>query len=69
MCDRGVALAGRSLLHGRPNSIIGRYDRPAVRPVEVSMARIRVEMGNDQVWLSRREEAIVRSALTAPQWA
>ena len=64
IADQGVALAARSVWTGRPSKILSLMSHGYVQPVETSLGRVKVGVGNDHVWLPAKEEAIVRAAVT-----
>jgi hypothetical protein len=63
VCDRGVALTGRSLLNGTPTSVIGRYSISDLRPTTSAAGRVRIDVGPEHVWLPTAEEQQLRAAI------
>ena len=65
ICEHGVAVVSRSFVTGRPNRLINRFGIAEVRPIEKSGNQVRMAIGAEQVWLTTREEATFRVAVSA----
>lgn len=63
VCDRGIALTGRSLLNGSPTSVIARFSIGDLRPTTSEVGRVRIDLGPEHVWLSTAEEQQLRAAV------
>lgn len=72
VCDRGVALTDRSVLHGRPTKIVALTAFEGVQPRQVRLGRAEVVVGQESVWLTSGEEERLRTAIgaarTPPAW-
>jgi hypothetical protein len=66
VADAGVALTRRSLLNGKPHDVVATMGHGYVQPVEASLGRVKIMVGAEPVWMAQREEAILRSLLSAP---
>ena len=64
IADQGVALATRSLLNGKANKLVSTMGHGYVQPVEESLGRVKIGVGNDTVWMAKKEEAVLRAAVT-----
>lgn len=71
VCDRGIAVTDRSFLNGRPSRIVALADLGHVQPLQTSGGQVQLQVGSEQVWLPRKEEARLRSTIGpgAPAWA
>jgi hypothetical protein len=66
VADQGVALTSRSLWNGKPLQVLGAIAHGYVHPTDTSLGRVMVRVGNDEVWLAKAEEALLRQALSGP---
>mgnify|MGYP001052983969 FL=1 len=64
IADQGVALATWSLLNGKSNKLVSVMGHGYVQPVEEALGRVKVGVGGEAVWMAKKEEAILRAALT-----
>lgn len=64
IADQGVALATRSLLNGKANKLVSVMGHGYVQPVEESLGRVKIGVGNETVWMAKKEEAVLRAAVT-----
>ena len=71
IADQGVALATRSVWTGKANKLVSVMGHGYVQPVEESLGRVKVVVGNEPVWMAKKEEALLRAAVTqqAAPWA
>jgi hypothetical protein len=65
IADQGVALATRSLWTGKPSKLMSVMGHGYVQPVEESLGRVKVGIGHESVWMAKKEEAVLRSAVMA----
>lgn len=61
---QGVALATRSLWNGKPGKLVSVMGHGYVQPVEESLGRVKIGVGHETVWMAKKEEAILRAAVT-----
>lgn len=66
VADAGVALTKRSLMTGKPHDVVATMAHGYVHPSEVSLGRVTIMVGTEPVWMSKREEAVLRSAMSRP---
>ena len=64
IADQGVALATRSIWTGKANKLVSVMGHGYVQPVEESLGRVKVGVGNEPVWMTKKEEAVLRAAVT-----
>ena len=64
IADEGVALATRSVWTGKANKLVSVMGHGYVQPVEESLGRVKVGVGNDTVWMAKKEEAVLRAAVS-----
>lgn len=65
IADQGVALAKRSIWTGKAINLVSVMGHGYVQPVEESLGRVKIGVGNDVVWMAKKEEAILRSSVSA----
>ena len=63
VADQGVALATRSLWTGKAKKLVSVMGHGYVQPVEESLGRVKIGVGNDTVWMAKKEEAVLRAAV------
>lgn len=63
VADQGIALTKRSFWTGKPHDLVAQMGHGYVQPVESSMGRVKLMVGNEAVWVSANEEKILRAAL------
>jgi len=63
IADQGVALATRSLMNGKANKLVSVMGHGYVQPVEESLGRVKVGVGNETVWMAKKEETVLRAAV------
>jgi hypothetical protein len=66
VADAGVALTKRSLMNGKPHDVVALMAHGYVRPTEVSLGRVKIMVGDEPVWMAKREEAVLRSMISPP---
>jgi hypothetical protein len=66
VADAGVALTRRSLMNGKPHDVVAMMPHGYVQPTEVSLGRVKIMVGNEPVWMAKREEAELRSVISRP---
>jgi hypothetical protein len=64
--DAGVALTKRSLMNGMPHDVVATMAHGYVHPSEVSLGQVKILVGTEPVWMSRREETALRAAISRP---
>ncbi|HWJ63025.1 MAG TPA: hypothetical protein VNS19_13740 [Acidimicrobiales bacterium] len=64
IADQGVALASRSLMTGKATKLVSVMGHGYVQPVEESLGRVKVGVGHETVWMAKKEEAVLRAAVT-----
>jgi len=66
VADAGVALTKRSLMTGKPHDVVATMAHGYVHPSEVSLGRVKIMVGTEPVWMSKQEEAVLRSVISQP---
>jgi hypothetical protein len=66
VADAGVALTKRSLMNGKPHDVVATMAHGYVHPTEESLGRVKIMVGTEPVWMSRREEVVLRAAISRP---
>lgn len=64
VADQGVALLRRSVWTGRPSAVLAAVGFDAVYPETVDGGRVKVVVGTEAIWMTRREEAHLRAGMT-----
>lgn len=66
VADVGVALTKRSIWTGKPHDLVATMAHGYVQPTEESLGRVKLLVGNEEVWMAKREEAVLRSIIGQP---
>lgn len=63
IADRGVALMKRSTFSGNLTSIVAMAPHEGVQPRAVHGTRVELQFLHDTVWVTKKEEALLRNAI------
>ncbi|MFN8017789.1 MAG: hypothetical protein U0P45_06670 [Acidimicrobiales bacterium] len=66
VADQGIAVLRRSFWTGKPNKVIAVVGHGYTQPTEESLGRVLVKIGNEELWMAKGEEAVIRQALATP---
>lgn len=66
VADAGVALTKRSLMNGKPYDVVATMPHGYIQPTEASLGRVKIMVGDEPVWMAKREEAVLRSVISQP---
>lgn len=64
VCDRGLALTGRSFWNGKPTEVLALFGFEMYRPVEVTSGRTHLRLGTEDLWLVSKEMKELHRGLT-----
>lgn len=66
VADAGVALTKRSLMTGKAHDVVATMAHGHVQPIEESLGRVKIMVGNEPVWMAKYEAEVLRAAIGGP---